>query len=304
MKWIQVVVKTFTESEDYVSAILYEAGADGLEIEDPQDIINLVENPRNDWTIVEASLIKGNVEDIYIRAYFPKSKKFDNIKEFIINNIDKSHGEISFNEINDNDWSESWKKYYKPLRIGKNIVIKPSWEDFDIESDDIMIELDPGMAFGTGTHETTIMCTEALESFVSRDNKVYDIGCGSGILSIVGAKLGASNVVGVDLDPNSIKVSKENIKINNVEDKVEIVEGNLLDVIKDKADIIVSNILAEVIAGMTGDVRKYLVDDGVFITSGIILDKIDLVKDSLIENKFTILETRTLGKWACIIARK
>src|SRR5699024_6168625 len=132
----------------------------------------------------------------------------------------------------------------------------------------------------------------------------YDIGCGSGILSIVGAKLGASNVVGVDLDPNSIKVSKENIKINNVEDKVEIVEGNLLDVIKDKADIIVSNILAEVIAGMTGDVRKYLVDDGVFITSGIILDKIDLVKDSLIENKFTILETRTLGKWACIIARK
>lgn len=304
MKWKEIKIKTRTENIDYISHILYEAGADGLEIEDPQDIIDLAENPIDDWTIVEPSLIKGNIEDVYIRAYFPESNEFNKAKEFISNNIDKSQGEISFEEIDDKDWSESWKKYYKPLRIGENIVIKPSWEDFEEEEEDIVIELDPGMAFGTGGHETTSMCTEALESYIKEGNKLYDIGCGSGILSIVGAKLGAGKVVGVDLDPNSIKVSKENIKINKVEDRVDIRQGNLLDVVDDKADIIVANILAEVVAGMIKDVKDYLLDGGLFISSGIILDKVDLVEETLIENEFTILEIKTLGEWVAIVARK
>ncbi len=129
------------------------------------------------------------------------------------------------------------------------------------------------MAFGTGTHETTIMCTEALETFVKPGDRVYDIGCGSGILSIVSAKLGASKVIGVDLDPTCIEVSNENVVNNNVEDKVQVIQGNLLDVIDEKADVIVSNIIAEIIVKMSKDLKEFLVKDGVFIASGIIIEK-------------------------------
>lgn len=311
MKWIEVIVKTSMENEDYVSNILYEAGAEGLAIEDPNDILELSKSQEG-WALVDSSLIKGELDEINIKAYFPESKDLEDIKRFIEDNIKKSpsttedgiYGEIIFNEINDDDWAESWKKYYKPQRIGDNIVIKPSWESYEEKPSDLIIELDPGMAFGTGTHETTIMCTEALEDLIKPGDTVYDIGCGSGILSIVAAKLGATKVVGVDLDPTCVEVSNENIKINNVENKVEILQGNLLDVVEDKVHIIVSNIFAEIIVKMTGELKNYLFDDGIFIASGIILEKIDLVKDSLIENGLDILEVKTLGEWACIIAKK
>lgn len=303
MKWMEIVVKTSMENEDYISDILYQVGADGLAIEDPRDILNLSQH-KEDWDFVDSNLIKGELDDIYIKAYFPETKDLENIKNFINKRINKEQGEISFNEVDDKDWSESWKKYYKPQRIGKSILIKPSWEPVEEGAGDIIVELDPGMAFGTGTHETTIMCTEALESLLKTGDSVYDIGCGSGILSIVASKLGASKVVGVDLDPTSIKVSNENIILNNVEDNVRIIEGNLLDVVEDKVDIIVSNIIAEIIVKMTGDLKEYLVEDGIFIASGIILDKIDLVKNALLENGFNILDTKTLGEWACITAKK
>lgn len=310
MKWIEVMVKTSMENEDYVSDILYQAGADGLAIEDPKDVLDLSQH-KEDWDFVDSSLIKSELDELRIKAYFPESKDIENIKRFIRKNIQeassengRSYGEIIFDEVDDNDWSEAWKQYYKPQRIGENIVIKPSWESFEADREDLIIELDPGMAFGTGTHETTIMCTEALESIVRPGDAVYDIGCGSGILSIVAAKLGASKVVGVDLDPTCIKVSKENILKNHVENNVEIIQGDLLDVVEDKVNIIVSNIIAEIIVKMTGKLKEYLLDNGIFIASGIILEKIDLVKNDLIKNGFEILDTKILGEWACIIAKK
>lgn len=307
MNWTEVQIKTNAELEDVISNILYDAGANGLAIEDPRDILEMMKS-KGDWDFIDSSLINKDLDGILIKAYFSESDDLENIIQEIKSRIDNNpeliadENIITINVVDDNDWAESWKKYYKPIRIGKNIIIKPSWEDYKLSEDDIMIELDPGMAFGTGTHETTIMCTEALEKLVKADDIVYDIGCGSGILSIVAAKLGASKVVGVDLDELCVKVSNKNIELNNVEDLIEIKNGNLLDVVEGKADIIVSNIVAEIIAGMTKDLKEYLNDNGIFITSGIIIDKIELVEKALLENGFKVLDIMKKNEWACIIA--
>lgn len=307
MNWTEVQIKTNAELEDVISNILYDAGANGLAIEDPRDILEMMKS-KGDWDFIDSSLINKELDGILIKAYFSESDDLENIIQEIKSRIDNNpeliadENIVTINVVDDNDWAESWKKYYKPIRIGKNIIIKPSWEDYKLSEDDIMIELDPGMAFGTGTHETTIMCTEALERLVKADDIVYDIGCGSGILSIVAAKLGASKVVGVDLDELCVKVSNKNIELNNVEDLIEIKNGNLLDVVEGKADIIVSNIVAEIIAGMTKDLKEYLNDNGIFITSGIIIDKIELVEKALLENGFKVLDIMKKNEWACIIA--
>ncbi|MDR7857109.1 50S ribosomal protein L11 methyltransferase [Tissierella sp.] len=307
MNWTEVQIKATSELEDVVSGILYDVGANGLAIEDPKDVLDLMKSKR-DWDFIDSSLMDPDLDGILIKAYFSESEDLESIikeiKDRIHNNPQLSNGKctVTTNVLDDNDWAESWKKYYKPIRIGENIIIKPSWENYNLLETDIMIELDPGMAFGTGTHETTMMCTEALEKYLVPGSTVYDIGCGSGILSIVSAKLGARKVVGVDLDELCVNISNKNITLNHVDDIVEIKNGNLLDVVEGKADVIVSNIIAEVIAGMTKDLKSYLNNNGIFITSGIIIDKIELVEKALLENEFKILDIMKKNDWACIIA--
>lgn len=308
MNWTEVQVKTDIELEDVVSDILYGAGAAGLSIEDPRDIIELTQS-RDDWDFIDSNIMKIEKDKIIIKAYFPESEELENIidglKKSLMDNplLKQIENKITFTLLDDNDWAESWKKYYKPFKIGSKILIKPSWEEVEREEGNIVVELDPGMAFGTGTHETTWMCTEALEKYMKPSDTVYDIGCGSGILSIVAAKLGAKKVVGVDLDPVCISTSVENILINNVEDIIDIRQGNLFEVLDGTSDIIVSNIIAEIIAKMAGDLKMYLKGDGIFIASGIILDKIELVENALISNGFTILDTIRKNEWACIISK-
>ncbi|WP_353096088.1 50S ribosomal protein L11 methyltransferase [Tissierella praeacuta] len=307
MNWTEVQIKTTAELEDLVANVLYDAGATGLAIEDPRDLIELSKSKER-WDFIDSSLINVDFDGVLIKAYFSESddlkNKIQDIKNRIKNDpiLNTGENEIKIGIVDDNDWAENWKKYYKPIKIGERILIKPSWEEYDLEENDILIELDPGMAFGTGTHETTMMCTEALEKYVKSGDIVYDIGCGSGILSIVAAKLGAEKVVGVDLDEACVKVSNENIRLNHVKKVIEIKEGNLLDVVEGKADIIVSNIIAEIIAGMTKDLKAYLNNSGIFITSGIIVEKIELVEEALLANGFKILDIKKLNGWACITA--
>lgn len=311
MKWTEIKVSTNAENEDIVSSILYEVGAMGLTIEDPNDIVELTKRV-DDWDFIDDSLFQSEFEGIIIKAYYSELEDLISIVEKVKNRLEiepvlageKLLGKVIISTVDEKDWAESWKQYYKPKKIGEKIVIKPTWEDFEEKSGDIIIELDPGMAFGTGTHETTIMCAEALESHVKTNSTVFDIGCGSGVLSIVAAKLGAKEVIGVDLDEVCVKVSNENIEMNKVEDIIEIRKGNLLDVVKGKANIIVANIIAEIIASITGDIGGFLEEDGLFISSGIIIEKIPLVENALIENGFKILEVRKMNSWACIIASK
>ena len=310
VKWIEVKVKTTTEAVETVSSILYDVGVGGLVIEDPNDIIMKTQN-EEDWDYIDPSLVENVFEGVIVKGYFPESEdlidKIDLIKQNIEKipqyNLDKGLGEVTTSEVFEEDWAHGWKKYYKPKKIGKNIVIKPSWEEYNGNNNDIIIELDPGMAFGTGTHETTIMCLEQLEKYTKSSDVVFDVGCGTGILAIGAAKLGANKVIGVDLDEVSVKVSKENVMTNNVGDRVEIRHGNLLDVVNEKSNIIVANIIAEVIAGFSKDVVNFLKNDGIFIASGIILDRIEMVKKALEEAGLTVVDTIKMGEWACIVSK-
>lgn len=307
MNWAEVQIKTTPEYEEIITGILYDVGASGLAIEDPRDILEISQSQEG-WAVVDPDLIKLESDDILIKAYFSEAEDIDykiqEIKYRIKNNdiLKDAEPDITVTMVNDEDFAENWKKYFKPLRIGNRIVIKPTWESYELKENDILIELDPGMAFGTGTHETTSLCIEALEKYVKEGDIVFDIGCGSGILSIVAAKLGASKVVAVDVDEMCIKVTNDNIKLNEVQDIVEVKKGNLLDVVKGKANIIVSNIIAEIIVEMIGDLKYHLENNGIFIASGVIEEKIPLVENKLIENGFKIIDTHLKNEWALIIA--
>ncbi|MGL5715151.1 MAG: 50S ribosomal protein L11 methyltransferase, partial [Paraclostridium sp.] len=227
-------------------------------------------------------------------------EKIDGLKEFGIN-IGEAIVELS--QVDEEDWANEWKNYYKPTKVGQKVVVKPTWEEYELQDGDLIIELDPGMAFGTGTHETTTMCIQQLEKYVKPDTKVFDIGCGSGILAIAAAKLGAKDVLAVDLDEVAVKVSKENIELNKVENEVNALHGNLMEVVTDKADIVVANIIADIIKILAKDIKNFMKDDAVFISSGIIHAKVEEVKEALVENGLEIIEVQSLGEWNAIVSK-
>lgn len=311
MTWVEVQIKTNAEFEEIVTNIMYDLGVTGLAIEDPRDILEF-EQSREDWDFIDPDLFNLELDSMIIKAYFPEGEDLQDKIELVRENIEinpikkygKSLGQVTTLEVYEKDWAEAWKKYYKPVKIGENIVIKPTWEEYEKDNDEIIIELDPGMAFGTGTHETTILCIKALEKYVKKDNIVYDIGTGSGILSIAAAKLGAKRVEAIDLDQVCVRVANENIKINEVDSIVKVKKGNLLDIIDGKANIIVSNIIAEVILDMVDSIGDYLYDKGIFIASGIIEGKSKMVEEALTQNGFKILEINKMNDWISIISIK
>ncbi|ENZ9533935.1 TPA: 50S ribosomal protein L11 methyltransferase [Clostridioides difficile] len=309
--WIEVTIKTTTEAVEPITNILYEQGAGGAVIEDPKDFLFQKKNEL-DWDYVEEEVFKKNEEDdVLIKTYVSEEKNVMEFVEIIKQKvlglkdfgIDIGEGSVSLDQVNEADWANAWKAYYKPTKVGQRVVVKPTWEDYAMQEGDLIIELDPGMAFGTGTHETTSMCIRELEKYVNKDSKVFDIGCGSGILAIAASKLGAKEVVAVDLDEVAVKVAKENVLENKVEKSVSVMHGNLTDVIKDKADVIVANIIADIIKILAKDVQNFMKEDAIFISSGIILDKVEEVKESLIENGFEIVEVQKLGEWSAIVSK-
>ena len=311
MKWIEVTIKTTTEAVEAITNILDDLRTGGVMIEDPKDFFFQKKNEL-DWDYVEEEVFnKRNIEGVLIKTYISEERNVMELVEIIKQKvsalagfgIDIGEGSVSLGQVNEEDWANEWKKYYKPTKIGEKLVVKPTWEDYEVQSGDLVIELDPGMAFGTGTHETTTMCMRELEKYVTEDSKVFDIGCGSGILAIAAAKLGAKDVIAVDLDEVAVKVAAENVAHNHVQDSVKVLHGNLIDVVSDKADVVVANIIADIIKILAKDVHSCMKEDAVFISSGIIHAKVDEVKESLIENGFEIMEVKTLGEWNAIVAK-
>ena len=311
MKWIEVTIKTTTEAVEAITNILDDLRTGGVMIEDPKDFFFQKKNEL-DWDYVEEEVFnKRNIEGVLIKTYISEERNVMELVEIIKQKvsaltgfgIDIGEGSVSLGQVNEEDWANEWKKYYKPTKIGEKLVVKPTWEDYEVQSGDLVIELDPGMAFGTGTHETTTMCMRELEKYVTEDSKVFDIGCGSGILAIAAAKLGAKDVIAVDLDEVAVKVAAENVVHNHVQDSVQVLHGNLIDVVSDKADIVVANIIADIIKILARDVHSCMKEDAVFISSGIIHAKVNEVKESLIENGFEIIEVKTLGEWNAIVAK-
>lgn len=308
MKWIEVQIKTTTQAVDSISHIMYEIGIIGLVIEDPNDVSILEAESKLDY--IDSNKLDYEFEGVIMKGYLEEGvdvqDKVRLIEEYIANmpdSIDTGLAEITHSEVEEQDWSETWRKYYKPQKVGERVVIRPSWEEYQKQENEVVVELDPGTAFGTGTHETTIMCIRELEKYVHNFDTVYDVGCGTGILGIVAAKLGALNVSCIDLDEEAVKVSKENIKKNGVSSVVVAKHGNLLDVVDGRANVVVANILADIIKILAKDIAQFIEEDGVFISSGIILDKIEEVKEALINENFEIVEVIELGEWACIVAK-
>ncbi|MDD7794534.1 50S ribosomal protein L11 methyltransferase [Clostridium sp. 'White wine YQ'] len=307
--WIEVKVITTSEALEPVSGIFYALDCKGVAIEDPNDILDREQGPLT-WDFADINILEYKGKAACVKGYFaeedniPEVLKYieEKIQELKDMGIDLGEAQVISTEMKEEDWANNWKQYYKPTKIGEKIVIKPIWEEYEASEDDLLVELDPGMAFGTGTHETTRMCAQALERYVKEDSVVFDVGTGSGILAIIAGKLGAKHVVGVDLDPVAVDSAKENLKFNDV-NNIEILHGNLLDVVNGKADLVVANIIAEIICILTPDVKKALDKDGIFITSGIIHDRREMVINNLEENGFEVLEVNKDGEWNCIVAR-
>jgi len=308
--WSEISIHTTHEAIEAVSNILHESGAGGVVIEDSLMLTK-------DWDTPFGEMYNLSPDDypeegVYVKAYLPVNsflgETIEQIKESINNlmlyDIDYSPGTISITQVNEEDWASSWKKYYKPVAITEHITITPTWENYEKKDNEIVIELDPGMAFGTGTHPTTKLCIVELEKYISNNDIVYDVGCGSGVLSVVAAKLGASEVYSFDLDTVAINTTIINSKINKVDEKIVPKINNLLDGITKPADIIVANILAEVIVRLAKSIIPLLNKQGVFIASGIIVQKEQEVKAALEEAGLKIVDSNYDGDWVSIVSKR
>ncbi|MGM8213513.1 50S ribosomal protein L11 methyltransferase [Virgibacillus sp. W0430] len=311
MQWVEVTIHTSNEAMEPISNFLNEMGANGTVIEDPADLVK--ENIQMFGELYALDPRDYPADGILIKAYFSNNAqvhdKVSGIKDYFktLEQIGFRLGakKISLKEIKEDDWANAWKKFYKPVQITNRITIVPSWEKYAPKTDEEqIIELDPGMAFGTGTHPTTILSIKALEKYVSNNNIVLDVGCGSGILSIVAAKLGAQNIYAYDLDEVAVRSTRTNVAMNGVEHRVEVKQNDLLNGVEKRADIIVSNILAEIIVKFTDKAWDNLRNNGLFITSGIIAKKEQQVKEHLIKNKFHIAEKHEMNGWISLVAIK
>ncbi len=311
LKWSEICIHTTNEAIEPISNILHETGASGVVIEDPLDLV--IDKEQMYGEIFELNADDYPKEGVYIKAYLPLNsflgETVEEIKQAINNlvafDIDLGLNEITLSEVHEEDWATAWKKYYKPVQISEKITITPTWEDYTPTSEDeLIIELDPGMAFGTGTHPTTVLSIQALERYIEKDDLVIDVGCGSGVLSIASALLGAKEVFAYDLDEIAVKSTQINAKINHVNERIITKQNNLLNHVSVQADVIVSNILAEIIVRFIDDAWNNLRDGGYFITSGIIQAKKQMVLDQLEEQGFEIVEVNVLDDWVSVVARK
>jgi ribosomal protein L11 methyltransferase len=313
VKWSEISIHTTQEAIEPVANILHESGASGVVIEDPEVLQRDFSKEDQFGELYQLNPEDYPTEGVIIKGYLPVNsflgETVDEVKEelnnLLLHNINLGLGTVTLAEVFEEDWAHAWKKYYKPVRISEKITISPSWEDYHPESEtELVIELDPGMAFGTGTHPTTVLCIQALEDILTQGDQVIDVGCGSGVLSIASAKLGAEHVLALDLDDVAVKVTRENCKINHVANIVTVKQNNLLDHIENQVDLIVANILAEVIIRFVKEAYQRLKPGGTFITSGIIAHKKNEVKEALLSQSFTIVETLFMEDWVAFLAKK
>lgn len=311
MNWLEISIHTTNEAIEAIANILHESGASGVVIEDPAELTKERENCFGE--IVELNPADFPEEGVVIKAYLPINSFIgetvaslkQEITDLVNFGIDIGKNNVTTTEVKEEDWATAWKQYYHPVKISDRFTIVPTWEDYKrITSEELIIELDPGMAFGTGTHPTTVMCIQALERTVREDDTVVDVGTGSGVLSIASALLGAQKVIALDLDEVAVESAKENVQINQVNHIVDVCQGDLLHGIKGKVDVVVANILADVIVRFTDDAATVVKQGGYFITSGIIQQKKLEVKNALDSAGFEIVETLVMEDWVAFIARR
>lgn len=277
--WIEVNVAVTHEAVEVVSEILTEAGSKGVAIEDPQ-LINDLRNSGT-WELCDIPE-QQNTEVVTVSGYYADDEKLQNrLAEIeaglaeVEERIGKYRfGNTRFRKVSEQDWANEWKQYFHVTHAGQSLVIKPSWEEYIAKEGEHVIEIDPGMAFGTGTHHTTNMMMERLEKVMPQNATVFDVGTGSGILAIAAALCGAKAVKAVDIDGVAVRVARENVADNHLSDKIEVREGDLLHGTEGKADVIIANIIADIIIMLMKDIPVKLNDNGIFLASGIIEERV------------------------------
>lgn len=303
MEWTQLKVTCPIERLDQVTAVMSMLD-NGLMIEDYSDIeesgYNAVYGELIDETLLNADKTKASVS-----LFIPEIKNYNEYILFIKERFETLNVPYEYELIgvDEEDWANSWKQYYKPIKVGKRIVIVPEWEDYTTTNDEITVLMDPGMAFGTGTHETTRLCLELVERYLPIDSTVLDVGTGSGILAITASKLGAKSIFACDIDPTAIKVARENVVLNEI-DNITCEVSDLLNNVTGIYDFISANIVADIIIRMAPDVGKYLKIGGIIITSGIINTQADEVKNVMESNGFRVIDTIMENDWIAYAFRK
>ncbi|MBU9705721.1 50S ribosomal protein L11 methyltransferase [Paenibacillus polymyxa] len=320
MLWNEITIHTSEEAIEMISNFLHEAGAGGVSIEESGSLNKPRDTSYGQW--YDRPLNDIPEGQAIIKGYFAEEIDMDSVRAQIeprveqLRTFDIDPGEVRYElkTVNEDDWANAWKQYFKPLRVSDHLTIKPTWEEYEPASEDEkIIELDPGMAFGTGTHPTTSLCLRTLESVIQGGEEVIDVGTGSGILAIGAIKLGAKHILALDLDPVAVSSARENTRLNGLEEHITIKESDLLSVLNASdptlgiqlpVKLVVANILAEIILLFIDDVYKALEPGGIYIASGIWKNKEEVVESALKAAGFEIAEINRDEDWLAFVARK
>jgi len=313
MDWMEITVLTTTAAADMVSQILIDAGSDGTMIEDKNDVA-INQRPEGQWDIIDEAIAQRIGDDVKVTGYYEVDASLRDRVHFVESEVrrvkamdlgfDLGKMEVLQKTFAEEDWAENWKKSFKPFKLGNHMLIKPGWCECEVSEGDKVIEIDPGMAFGTGTHETTGMCVELVEKYVRPGMSAIDVGTGTGILAIAAAHMGAGDVLATDIDRVAVRVAAENIRINGFEGRIRCMAGDLLENVAEQADIVIANIIADVIIMMAAPVKAHIKDGGMFICSGISKERKQDVLDALEDAKYKVLDVCEKGGWCAIAAEK
>lgn len=305
MDWTEITIEVASKDIDEVTAIANLAVPYGIYIEDYSDLIE------QSWEIahvdlIEQELLEKDRSRALVHIYISKEDNALEAVEYLTERLNANGIDFSLikNNVDDSDWLNGWKKFFKCTEIGEKLVVRPSWENYDNKSNRKVLSIDPGAAFGTGTHATTSLCLAILERYVNENSTVLDIGCGSGILSIASVLLGAKYSDGVDIDEQSVKVAKENAELNGVSDKTNYIVGNLAEKIDGKYSIVCANIVADIIIELLENVSNYMTEDGIIVTSGIIDMRETDVLSAFDKFGFKIVEELKRDNWCAFVCRK
>ena len=311
MRWAKVSVVTTHEAADLIGNILLELGAGGVELDDPSLVNEYIDAGLWDYTDLPRA---EDTDTVTVSAYLPDDAQLQERLRTLAQRVAALQesavrvgaGTISHTFMADEDWAETWKEYVHTEKIGQRIVVRPTWEEYTAKDDEIVIDLDPGAAFGTGAHATTAMCLRALEHLVVPGTRVYDVGCGSGILAIAAAKLGAGEVLAMDCDPVAVRVAEQNIVQNDVRGHVVAMESDLLAICRgmEPAGLIMANIIADIVIRLLDGLDEFLAPGGTFLASGIIDDRIGDVERTAEQHGFTVLDMTCDKEWAAMIMRR
>ena len=309
MKWCEISIQTSHEAVELIAEIFRDLGASGVVIEDPELVNDYITSGKWDYTDIP---IAKETEVVVEKAYLPVNGELEGriqtlqqeIKALESRGVNTAPAVLTTAELQDEDWSDTWKQYFHTEKPGERVVIKPTWEEYEPKDDEVVIELDPGAAFGTGTHATTSMCIRQLEKLVKPGMTVFDVGTGSGILSIISAKLGATNIQAVDYDDSVLKIVEENLEQNNVEDIISVAQSDLMQNVHGKAELVIANIIADIIIRLFDQLDEHLEQGGTLLTSGIIEDRIEDVLAAAEAHGYGVVEQLENKGWACITFKR